>query len=131
MSLIFTAHLPPRADPADTLLVEDRWRIGAFLFPVLWALWHGHWALFAGFLALAAGVGALAGAGLGALALALDLAVRLAAGLESGALIRLDRRLRGWRELGAVDAADPDEAELRWFLRDPPRRGPWGAAWAR
>jgi hypothetical protein len=139
MSRLFTAHLPERADPARAILIDDRWRWAAFVFPVLWSLWGGRWILALGLLAGGGGSVALLSAGQPVAAVALDLAVRLAVGFEGGALARLDLSMRGWREHGAVDADDAEEAELRWCARAAADAaevasarvaqwaGPWGA----
>ncbi len=112
---IYTAHQHPRDEDVRTVLIEDRWRWGAFLVPPLWALWNRHWLAALWLIAAAAGIAALGGQGLAPLAMALDLAVRFAVGFEGGMLARLDRRLRGWEEVGAVAAESAEEAELRWF----------------
>jgi hypothetical protein len=127
MTRLWTAMAPRDGDPTRTLLIEDRWRWGAFLFGPLWALWNGHWLAALGLLCAAALIGFAttmqpeAGA-------AAQFGLSLAVGFEGAALARLDRRLRGWREIGAVDALDEDEAEWRWFgRREPaPAEGPWG-----
>ena len=147
MRRLYTAQRRAGADPETTLLIADRWRWGGFLFPLLWALWNRHWLAALGLGALAFGLGALGEAGLGALAALAEVAVRLIVGFEGAALARLDRRLRGWREEGAVLAWDDDDAEARWFgarAQDAPSspqsgphsspsrriepvvRGPWG-----
>lgn len=140
---LFTAQLKPGADPAETALVDDRWRWGAAAFPLLWALWSRHW-VAAVVILIVMGVNArLALAGGAAAALAFDLGLRLAVGFEGGALARLDRRLRGWRLLGVVPARSLAEAEARWFgaraapaararraLWAPPVAGPWAGAGA-
>ena len=115
MSRVFTAHAPAGADPAATLLIEDRWRVGAFAFPLLWALWSRHWLVAIAALAVLAAQADLVAGGRPAVAALLGLGLRLALGFEGGAAARLDRRLRRWRELGAVLADDAEEAELRWF----------------
>ncbi len=112
---LHTAHLAPGADPALTLFIADRWRWFAFLAPLLWALWSRHWLLVAPILAAGLGAGALAAAGQPEAALAVDLATRAALGFEGGAAARLDRALRGWRELAAIPAASETEAEWAWF----------------
>ena len=114
-----TLHLPPGADPAETLVIADRWRWGAFLFPLLWALWNRHWVAAVPLLLLGAVSGGLAAAGQPEAAAAFDLAVRLALGLEGGAVARVDRRLRGWRELAAIPARDETEAAWIWFGAPP------------
>jgi hypothetical protein len=126
MTRLWTAMAPKSGDPARTLLIEDRWRWGAFLFGPLWALWNGHWLAALGLFATTAAIAALAVSQPEAAAAA-DLGLRLALGMEGAALARLDRRLRGWREVGAVDAHDAEDAELRWFTPRPASAGgPWG-----
>ncbi len=122
-----TLHLPPGADPAGTLVVADRWRWGAFLFPLLWAVWNRHWVLVAPLLLAGGGAGGLAAAGQPEAAAAVDLALRVALGFEAAGLVRIDRRLRGWRELAAIPARDETEAEWIWFGA-PPEAVPHGAA---
>lgn len=114
---LFTAHLAPGQSMDRVLLVDDRWRWGAFLFPLLWALWNRHWLLLMLLLGLSLGTGALAAAGHAALAALADLGLRLWFGMEGGEMARLDRAIRGWRELGAVSAQAEDEAALIWFGR--------------
>jgi hypothetical protein len=114
---VYTAHQHPRDEDVRTVLIEDRWRWGAFLFPQLWALWNRHWLAALWLIACAGGLAALAGFGHEAIAAVLELALRFAVGFEGGALARLDRRWRGWEEVGAVAADDDEEAELRWFGR--------------
>ncbi len=112
---VYTAHLARGAEPDRVLLIEDRWRWGAFLFPLLWALWSRHWLLALALLAFAAATAALGAAGLAAAAATLDLALRFMLGWEGASFARLDRRLRGWRDLGGVAAGDDAQAERRWF----------------
>jgi hypothetical protein len=114
-SRLYTAHLPPGADPARTLFLADRWRWFAFLAPLLWALWNRHWLLVLPIVAAGAGSATLAAYGQPEAAMALDLALRIALGFEGGGAARLDRRLRGWRELAAIPADTETEAEWAWF----------------
>ena len=128
MSRVFTAHAP-RAGAAEAVLIDDRWRWGAFLFPTLWALWAGHWLLAVALLATTAALGFAADAGWLAQSALAELAIRLALGFEGAAAGRLDRRLRGWREPGAVVAHDAEEAEALWaaaLAREGVAAGPWG-----
>jgi hypothetical protein len=127
MTRLWTALVPRDGDPARTLLIEDRWRWGAFLFGPFWALWNGHWLAAPGLLLVGGALGA-AGTLQPEAAAAAQIGLSLATGFEGAALARLDRRLRGWREIGAVDALDEDEAEWRWFAgrAAAPAEGPWG-----
>ena len=112
---LYTAHLPPGRAADRTDLIDDRWRWGAFLFPLLWALWNRHWLLALLLLVMAGGVTWLIWAGLAPVAFILDAGVRLWFGLEGGEMARLDRSLRGWHEMGAVPADSEDEAAMVWF----------------
>jgi hypothetical protein len=112
---LYTAHLAPGDDPAATLFIADRWRWGAALAPLLWALWNRHWLLAVPVATIGLGSGALAAIGQPEAAVALDLGLRAALGFEGGAAARLDRKLRGWRELAAIPAATETEAVWAWF----------------
>lgn len=112
---VFTAHMPIGADPARTLLVDDRWRWGAFLVPLIWALWGRHWLLAAALFLWNGALIALAATGGGAAAAVLDFSTRLILGWEAAVAVRIDRSLRGWRPLGCVSADSAAAAELAWF----------------
>ena len=112
---LYTAHLPPGRVADRTELIDDRWRWGAFLFPLLWALWNRHWLIAALLLAIAAALAWLRWIGLDAVAAVLWFGVSLWFGLEGGEMARLDRALRGWDEVGAVPADSEDEAAMVWF----------------
>ena len=122
---LYTLHLPPRADPARTLFLPDRWRWGAFLLPLLWALWNRHWLAAVPILGAGLVTGGFAALGQPEAAAAWEGAYRLALGFEGATLARLDRRLRGWRELGALSARSDVEAEWMWF-GPPPEAAPGG-----
>ena len=116
---LYTAHLAPGRAADETLLIGDGWRWGAFLFPFIWSLWHRHWVLAAILLVAGLGFGGLAAFGQPAVAVVLETGLRLWLGLEGAEMARLDRRIRGWRELGAVSADAEDEAALTWFRARP------------
>jgi hypothetical protein len=110
---------PPLADGNEAaeqaLLLRDGFFVLAFLFPVLWLLWHRLWIEALAALALMVTGAALAQlAGQPLLGTALALLANLYFGLEAGNLrIRAFVR-RGWHFRGIVDAASPAEAELRY-----------------
>jgi hypothetical protein len=112
---LYTAHLAPGQAADETLLIGDGWRWGAFLFPLIWAIWHRHWLLAAALSCMGLGFAGLAGMGQPGVALVLEAGLRLWLGLEGAEMARLDRRFRGWRELGSVSARAEDEAALIWF----------------
>lgn len=77
------------------------------VIPPLWALWHGLWLSLAAMTAVLLGIWLvepwLARVVWGGL-----LAIVL---LEGGAIERLELRLRGWREVGVVEARSGEGAE--------------------
>ena len=77
------------------------------LVPPFWALWNGLWIMLAVTLALLAGAFVFWPALFGALWLALA----VLSVLEGAEIERLDYRLRGWREVGVVEARSPEGAE--------------------
>lgn len=116
----FVVMEPPRGTPTDrTRFVRDGFSFLALLFPFLWLLWHRLWieaALVFGFMMLA---GTLAETQAWAEPLApLTLLAGLYVALEGPALRMAGLARRGWHEAGVVEAADSDEAELRWFGRN-------------
>lgn len=125
---------PPQAD-SDAVLVRDGFYFLAFLLPFLWFLWHRMWveAGIALVVAILLGFVPVLGPASGMLGLLVGLYV----GLDAAALRIAALRRRGWREWGVVEAANPADAELRYFaeLGETPVRenpspkppgGPWG-----
>lgn len=98
--------------------VADRFSIWAFIFPVIWALWHKLW-LEAIALAVTAGFIAVAGSSFGGtsgeiISVFAGLFVSALVGLESGTIRAAALRRRGWREVSIVDAQNADEAAIRF-----------------
>ena len=116
---VHSFHLKPGLDASRTAVIADRWRWWAFLAPTLWALWNRHWLAAVPLGALSAGVAAIGMTGWTTLAAVADLAIRLGMGWEAASLARLDRSLRGWRDLGGESAVDEEAAEIAWFSRRP------------
>ena len=105
-------------DPLQYELIADRFRAGAFFAAPLWALSGGRYIL-----TLLTSV-ALAGVWWGVArfgfepALVATFAVALLIGFESGALMRWELGLRGWRPIGLVEAVGEDDALRLWLGRD-------------
>ncbi len=120
---IYTVHEPPlratdtRADPDRFAFVRDGFSVWAFLFAVLWMLWHRMWAVLLIYLVVAAGLeAALHYAGVSGLVLGIvAVFISLLVGIEAGTLRRFALTRRGWKNVGVVSGGDREEAERRFF----------------
>jgi len=117
---IWTVHLPPEgASEAETSerarFIPERGALLALLFPALWLAFARLWFWLAVYLLMIAALAILARvAGSQAFGLISVLpAVWLF--LEGRQLQRERLERLGWRFAGVVEAADSEEAELRWF----------------
>lgn len=117
----YTVLAPPVSAPggagdADRLIfVRDGFSWGAFLIPILWMLYRRLWIVLC-FYALFLVAIELAGRFLGApVAVGLGLLGALFLGFEGSVLRRWTLLRRGFAEIGLVDAASNDEAEIRYF----------------
>ncbi len=116
---IYTVHVrPARGDLAeDTVFVREGFSVWAFLFQVIWALYHRLWAVALLFLVIALGVDALSG--LLALSVGarfmLGLGIAILIGSEANDLRRWTLKRCGYDEVDIVAGHDLDEAELRHF----------------
>lgn len=97
------------------IAVRDGFSWFAFLIPPLWFAWNRLWVEAAVALAVLIALNAVGiQSGMEGMASLLSLLVSLWAGLE-GAVMRIaGLRRRGFAELGAVEAANRDDAELRF-----------------
>lgn len=108
---------PPGNDGDERVVfVRDGFAVFALIVPFLWLAWHRLWIEAVVVFALALLIGVLGqttswGA---ALAPAVSL-VSLYVALEAGALRIAGLERRGWKQAGVVDAANAEEAEIRWF----------------
>ncbi len=100
----YTIHSRGRANELHAV-GDVRHKLG--ILPPVWALWRGLWITLAGMLVL-----------LGATAMVqpflvswMWLGLATLAILEGSAIERLELRLRGWREVGLVEARTPEGAE--------------------
>ena len=128
----FVVMLPP-ARPGDAMLVRDGFHFFAFLVPFAWLFWHRLWIEAALALVAAMALGILGSqAGFTLTGPLLCLLVSIYVGLEGAALKVAGFTRRGWRQWGVVEAANRDDAEVRYIAEAygdeaPDDRGPWGA----
>ena len=130
---VYTVHEPPlRAaeatpNPERFAFVRDGFSVWAFLFSVLWMLWHRLWLVLLIYVAVAAGLEAVlhyAGVSdvvLGVAALLLSLLI----GFEASTLRRFTLANGGWKDVGIVSGDNLEEAERRFFdawVRETPRK---------
>ncbi|MFQ5972119.1 MAG: DUF2628 domain-containing protein [Alphaproteobacteria bacterium] len=116
---VYTAHIQPisAAEDGEAILVKEGFSWPAFLFTVLWAVWHLMWVPAALILAVALAIGGVVAV------LGLDVASQSALQLGYQVLIgflandwrRHQLRRRGYVEVGVVAARDRASAERRFF----------------
>jgi hypothetical protein len=120
---IYTVHEPPlRAaetvpHPDRFAFVRDGFSVWAFLFAVLWMLWHRLWLVLFAYIVVMVGVeSALRYAGFSGPVLAIvAFFISLLVGIESSTLRRFSLARRGWKNVGVVSGYDLEEAERRFF----------------
>ena len=120
---IYTVHEPPlRAaeatpDPDRFAFVRDGFSFWAFLFAVLWMLWHRMWLVLAAYVVVVLGIeSALRYAGFSGPVLAIvAIFISLLVGIESSTLRRFALARRGWKNVAVVSGNDLEEAERRFF----------------
>jgi len=100
------------------VVVRDGFHFWAFVFGVLWLLWHRLWLPLLGFIALL-GLLQLAGQlGVNAsLLMAVQIVLLILLGLEAGTLRRFVLSRRKWQQLDLVVAPDEDSAMQRFLER--------------
>jgi hypothetical protein len=107
---------------ADTVFVRDEFSFVAFFFPFFWLLWHRLW-----FAALMIFLASIALALIGEWNASTAFGVTLAS-LVIGILVAVEGpqwrighcRRAGYGDAGTIDAANLEEAEIRWFARAAP-----------
>jgi hypothetical protein len=120
---VYTVHEPPlraaqaAANPERFIFVRDGFYFWAFVFSVLWMLWHRMWLVLVIYIAVAVGIetvlryAGVPGPVPGIVAVLLSLLV----GLEAGTLRRFTLARRGWKNVGIISAHDLEDAERRFF----------------
>jgi Protein of unknown function (DUF2628) len=129
---VYTVHAPRsygtdvRTTPDRVVFVRDGFSIWAFLLGPVWLIWNRLWLALCGYIALQ---------------LAIEFALRfihatqdtrffvmfviaLLMGLEASTLRRWTLARRKWRQLDVVVARNREEAERRFFGRQPPLSAP-------
>lgn len=105
---------PPAGTKAETVLVKDGFALFGFLLPPLWLAWNRLWLEAGGAAVLLVALELASRTQWGVLAAPASFFLCLFVGLEGRALRIAALRRRGWREAGAVEAKDLDEAEARF-----------------
>lgn len=115
---LYTVHLPPpSSDDTMPVLIKEGFSWGAFLFSVIWTLWHKLWIETAALLALSLALGVISDfiALSDSIETAILLAVAVLIGFGGNDWRRESFRRRGYRDAGVVSGPDPENA-LRRFL---------------
>ena len=109
--------LNPSAAGDDLEFVREGFSWGAFVFTVLWPLYHGLWLAFvivlAGYALLSAAVSVVGLSDFGQSAVWLAAALLFA--FEANNLRRWTLRRRGWRDVGVAAGRTLSDAEHRFF----------------
>ncbi len=115
---LYTVHLPPPSS-GDTVpvLIKEGFSWGAFLFNVIWTLWHRLWIESAALLALFLALGVISDyiALTDSVETAIMVAVAVLIGFSGNDWRRESYRRRGYRDADVVSGPDPENA-LRRFL---------------
>ena len=128
---IYSVHNRPGKSAADAVFVREGFAWPAFLFTVLWCLWHRMWLTAAIVFAVLAAISIAAGLlGLNeTLTSVFTLAASLVFGFEARDLQRRTLAATGYREVRLVSGGSLDDAELRYFA-SVPRAGALGEGFA-
>lgn len=95
--------------------IPDRFSVLAVLFSFFWLLVHRMWLVLLGYLALSLLIELLALAVSPETMAVVALVVAILLGHEAQALRRWSLERKGWRVIDIVDAANRDDAELRFL----------------
>lgn len=113
----------------EACFVRDGFTFFAFLVPFVWFLWHRMWVEAVAAIVLMLVLGFLTAfepfVDTGTL---VSLAVSVLIGLEANALRVAALERRGWRQWGVVEAANRDEAEMRYVAEAVEEAGPSAAS---
>jgi hypothetical protein len=114
---IYSVHNRPAARADDAIFVKEGFAWTAFVFTLLWALWHRMWIVAVIVFSVTATIAAFGSwLGQGDLPINLaSLAVSLILGFEGNDLRRWSLARQGYEEVGLAAGRDLDEAELRFF----------------
>src|SRR5579863_3025264 len=120
---VYTVHEPPlRAaqaapNPERFIFVRDGFYFWAFVFSVLWMLWHRMWLILLVYVAVVVGLEtALRYLGVSSPLLGLiGVLIALLVGIEGATLRRFKLARRGWKNIGVVSGDNLEDAERRFF----------------
>ena len=118
---VFTIFEHPGKNPDKTIFVKEGFSAGAFVFTVLWALWHRLWVVAAILVALYSAL-MLAPTYLGVnenITAILNFGLGIFLGFEAEELRSAALRRSGYAEAGFVMATSQEEAELRHAFARP------------
>ncbi len=105
---VYTVH---HKQGRELEVISDGFDIFALIAPLIWAVWHGLWIMMA---ATAAAM-ALAWVYSPIAPMLVMYAVGFLFAFESGAVRRLELRIKGWQMRGVVQAASPEGAEEQYL----------------
>lgn len=104
--------------------VPDKFSVLAVIFSIPWMLVHRMWLVLLGYLALTLVIEVLA-LSLGGVAMGVAAStVAVLFGFEAQALRRWSLSRKGWRVLSVIEAAHPEDAEIRFFHGQADRETP-------
>jgi|HubBroStandDraft_5_1064220.scaffolds.fasta_scaffold67596_3 hypothetical protein len=120
---VYTVHEPPlraaqaAANPERFIFVRDGFYFWAFVFSVLWMLWHRMWLILLVYVAVVVGLEtALRYLGVSSPLLGLiGVLIALLVGIEGATLRRFKLARRGWKNIGVVSGDNLEDAERRFF----------------
>jgi hypothetical protein len=119
---IYSIFRKTGAPPEEAIFVKEGFSVAAFVLTFVWALWNRMWVVAAAILAVMAAVavaGSLTAANETAVA-AVNTGLALIFGFEAQALRGWSLRRSGHVEDGLVEAANLEEAELKYFAATRP-----------
>lgn len=114
---IFTVLESPDSKPERVAFIQEGFSWGAFLFTVMWALWHRMWVMAAllfavtSFLTVAVAL-ELLGPGMASL---LNFGISLVFACEARRLQEVSLERAGFRHSGLIQASNTEAAELTYF----------------
>jgi hypothetical protein len=125
---VYTVHAPRsygtdvRTTADKVVFVRDGFHIWAFLAGPFWLIWHRLWLALIGYIVVQLAV-EFALRSIGASAdtrLFVMLVIAFFMGLEANSMRRWSLSRRKWRQLDVVTGSNKEDAERRFFGRQPP-----------
>ena len=115
---LFNILEAPDGKPDRLVVVRERFSTAAFIFTILWSLWHRMWVVSAILFALLVAIGfTVSTLGLNpVLAGLFETAVSLIFGLEANRLRIMSLERAGFRLSALIEASNQEAAELQFFM---------------